>query len=49
MLLVLGIFSSSLLGFVLAFVFKIDIFKEEPLPAWVEKLQQDYTKKELQP
>ena len=37
----IGFPSSILLALVLRFVFGVDIMKEEPMPAWVNKLMED--------
>lgn len=39
--------SSILLGVVMRFVFKVDILKEEPMPAWVENLKDNMQEKHL--
>ena len=40
-LFLVGFPSAILLGFILRFIFSVDILKQEPLPAWTDKLMRD--------
>lgn len=41
-----GFPSAILLAFILRFVFRVDIMKEEPMPEWVNKLVEDIKKRQ---